>query len=148
MPKPKGKPKKLRQQYGVLPYRLTDGGSVEVLLVTSRETRRWIIPKGWPIKKLKPVTAAKREAYEEAGIRGEGGPLIGAFRYVKRMEFGPDRPCQVDVFPLRVTEELDEWPEMTERERRWFGPEAAAEAVAEPDLKTLIRDFPAGPHAR
>jgi 8-oxo-dGTP pyrophosphatase MutT (NUDIX family) len=60
----------IRVQYGALPYRLDDGGSIKVLLVTSRETKRWIIPKGWPIKGLKPSKAAAREAYEEAGVRG------------------------------------------------------------------------------
>ena len=74
----------VRVQYGMLPYQFTDANSLEVLLVTSRQTRRWIIPKGWPIKGLKPPKSAAREAYEEAGIRGTvGAKSIGVFSYQK-----------------------------------------------------------------
>ena len=58
----------MRVQYGILPYRRTKPNSLEVLLITTRQSRRWIIPKGWPIKGLKPVKSAAREAYEEAGV--------------------------------------------------------------------------------
>jgi 8-oxo-dGTP pyrophosphatase MutT (NUDIX family) len=69
----------IRLQYGVLPYRFTETNSLEVLLVTTRQTRRWIVPKGWPIKGLKPPRSAAREAYEEAGIRGTvGAKAIGS----------------------------------------------------------------------
>ena len=77
----------IRVQYGVLPYQFTDTNSLEVLLVTTRQTRRWIIPKGWPIKGLKPPRSAAREAYEEAGIRGTvGAKSIGVFSYEKSLE--------------------------------------------------------------
>src|SRR6476661_3610138 len=76
----------VRVQYGALPYRL-GSASVEVLLVTSRATKRWIIPKGWPIKGLTPAKAAAREAYEEAGVRGRvAGRAVGQFRYQKRLQ--------------------------------------------------------------
>jgi len=77
----------IRVQYGVLPYRFTETNSLEVLLVTTRQTRRWIIPKGWPLKELKPPKSAAREAYEEAGIRGTvGAKSIGAFSYEKGID--------------------------------------------------------------
>ncbi|WP_271199061.1 NUDIX hydrolase [Methylopila turkensis] len=133
--------KKVRQQYGALPFREAAGG-VEVLLVTTRETRRWIIPKGWPMKGRTPVYAARREAFEEAGLHGDALPEVGQFEYVKRMAFGADRPCRVGVFPLRVTEELTDWPEKDERERRWFSVPEAAAAVVEPDLSALILALP------
>src|ERR1700731_1369791 len=77
----------IRVQYGVLPYRFTETNSLEVLLVTTQQTRRWIIPQGWPIKGLKPPKSAAREAYEEAGIRGTvGAKSIGAFSYEKCLD--------------------------------------------------------------
>jgi 8-oxo-dGTP pyrophosphatase MutT (NUDIX family) len=142
MAKQQDRSPKTRLQYGAVPYRVTEGGEVEVLLVTTRETGRWIVPKGWPMKNTKPVKAALREAYEEAGVMGKGGRTIGAFNYVKAMAFGRDRPCRVELFPMLVTEELEEWPEMSERVRRWFSSEAAAEAVQEEDLKAILARLP------
>ena len=112
----------IRVQYGALPYRLADDASVEVLLVTSRETKRWIIPKGWPIKGLKPSKAAAREAYEEAGVRGRiAGGAFGHYVYEKRLEDrGTTVPCQVEVFPLLVKRQSKEWPESKQRTARWF----------------------------
>jgi 8-oxo-dGTP pyrophosphatase MutT (NUDIX family) len=132
---------KLRVQYGAVPYRFSPGGEIEVLLITTRETRRWMIPKGWPIKKLSPVKTAMREAYEEAGVSGSGGPAVGKFQYLKVLRSGPPQLCEVEVFPLRVEEELDEWPEWQERERRWFKPREAADAVQEPSLRELLTEF-------
>jgi 8-oxo-dGTP pyrophosphatase MutT (NUDIX family) len=130
-----------RLQYAALPFHLVEGG-VEVLLITSRETRRWVVPKGWPMKNLSPSAAAAREAFEEAGIEGsvaEGA--IGAFTYRKRLRDGTSVDLLVDVFPLQVTTERAQWPEKDQRERRWFRTDEAAEAVAEPELARLIRGF-------
>src|SRR5688572_19108780 len=97
-----GKTKAVRVQHGALPYRVGRDGVVEILLVTSRGTRRWIIPKGWPIKGLKPARSAAREAYEEAGVRGAiGSKAIGSFVYDKWIEEGVSVPCEVGVFPLK-----------------------------------------------
>ncbi len=112
------------------------------MLVTTRETHRWMVPKGWPIKKLGPLGTAMREAYEEAGVRGEGGPAIGAFDYLKVMRNGPNQICEVEVFPLLVQEELEDWPEKAERERRWFGTDEASAAVEEERLRTILLDLP------
>jgi 8-oxo-dGTP pyrophosphatase MutT (NUDIX family) len=126
-------------QYAALPWRSDDGA---VLLITTRTTRRWIIPKGWPIDGLSPHEAAAQEAWEEAGVRGEVGvEAVGAFHYDKVRKDGSLKGLRVDVFPLKVTEELADWPEARERERRWMTPAEAAEAVTEPELAALIRGW-------
>jgi 8-oxo-dGTP pyrophosphatase MutT (NUDIX family) len=128
-------------QYGVLAYRAGEGGEPLILLVTSRDTRRWVIPRGNPVVGLPPPLSAAEEAWEEAGVTGETGPLeIGSYRYQKRRRLG-SVPAEVFVYPLRVIEELDEWPEQAERERRWFPREEAAAAVQEADLAALISSF-------
>jgi 8-oxo-dGTP pyrophosphatase MutT (NUDIX family) len=130
-----------RVQYAALPFRLV-GGGVEILLITSRETRRWVVPKGWPMKGLSPSAAAAREALEEAGIEGSVAEhAIGAFTYRKRLRDGTSVDLLVDVFPLQVATERAQWPEKDQRERRWFRTDEAAEAVAEPELARLIRGF-------
>ncbi len=132
----------VRIQYGVLPYRIAQDGSPELLLVTTRETRRWIIPKGWPIKGLKPAKSAAREAYEEAGIRGTVSPKsIGRFSYQKRLDDGGTVPCEVRVFPMLVKRQVEVWPERHERDVRWFEPDKALSAIKEVALRDLISLF-------
>jgi 8-oxo-dGTP pyrophosphatase MutT (NUDIX family) len=146
-PKPKKRSKAakppIRVQYGALPYRLDDDASVEVLLVTSRGTKRWIIPKGWPIKGLKPSKAAAREAYEEAGVRGRiAGRAFGHYIYEKRLEDSVTTvPCQVEVFPLLVKRQAKDWPESKQRTARWFPATEAAALVANDELHNLIEQF-------
>ena len=131
-----------RLQYAALPYRVDGGGGLEILLITSRETQRWVIPKGWPMKSRSPRRAAEREALEEAGVRGEiMRAAVGAYSYVKRGPAGQNWLCRVDVYPLKVRKEKPSWREHRQRVRRWFSPQAAADAVEEPDLKALILNF-------
>ncbi len=128
-----------------MPYRSLGSASdarVDILLITSRETKRWVIPKGNPMSGLPPHAAAAIEAEEEAGIFGTiSATSIGAYRYLKRLEDGTSLMLDVDVFPLAVAEELGSWKEQHERERRWFSPAEAAAAVDEEDLADLIRSF-------
>jgi predicted phosphate transport protein (TIGR00153 family) len=132
-------------QIAVLPYRVTSpavDAPVQILLITSRGTGRWVIPKGRPIGKLPPHASAAVEAEEEAGVLGAACPTpLGSFRYRKRHSSGATVWTDVQVFPFAVTEELDSWKEQHERERRWFTMAEAAEAVEEPDLRALIRSF-------
>jgi len=133
------------RQIAALPYR-TDGpsadGGVRVLLVTSRETRRWVVPKGNIGAGAAPHAAAAQEAEEEAGVRGAICPTaLGSYRYRKRRGSGASLMVDVDVFPLAVTAELSHWKEQAQRERRWFSLADAAKAVEEPDLRDLIRSF-------
>jgi predicted phosphate transport protein (TIGR00153 family) len=129
-------------QYGVLPYRPDAAGGVEVLLITSKERRRWVIPKGNPIPFFLNYETAAREAFEEAGIEGRIATApIGTYRYDKRRRSGRPAAAIVTVYPFLVTREAENWPERRERERRWFPSAAAAAAVDEPELKALLAAF-------
>ena len=128
-------------QYAALPYRLR-GREVQVMLITSRRTRRWIIPKGWPMDGLKPQEAAAREAAEEAGIVGQiADRPIGSYRYVKRLKGERAVPVQVIVFPFRVDDQVPAFREQGQRMLRWLAYQEAASRIAEPSLQRLIRDF-------
>jgi predicted phosphate transport protein (TIGR00153 family) len=128
-------------QYGVLPYRVADDGGIEILLITSKERGRWVIPKGNPIPFMLNHESAAREAFEEAGVEG---PIAldpaGSYRYAKKRR-GGSAPAIVNVYPLEVARMAAAWPEDRERIRQWFAPEAAAEAVEEPELKVIILSF-------
>jgi len=130
-------------QYGALPYRFTKSDAPEILLVTTRQTKRWIIPKGWPIKGLKPAKSAAREAYEEAGIRGSvKTKAIGIFAHEKRSdEDGITIPCDVRVFPLLVKRQCKAWPESEQRVAQWLEPTVALSLVEEDGLRSLISSF-------
>ena len=130
---------KMITQYAALPIR-QGKKSIEVSLVTSRYSKRWIIPKGWPEKKLTPWQAAAREAFEEAGLKGkiEQKPL-GTFEYNKWLKPGKTVRCKVKVYSLDVRKELENWPEAKQRKRIWVSNEKAAELVAEPELKSILR---------
>jgi len=133
------------RQIAALPYRV-DGPSIDapvrVLLITSRENKRWVIPKGNPTPGLAVHAAAALEADEEAGVRGLVCPTpLGSYRYRKRQRNGASLMVDVDVFPLAVNRELDHWKEQSQRERRWVSLHDAAEMVEEPDLADLIRSF-------
>jgi 8-oxo-dGTP pyrophosphatase MutT (NUDIX family) len=132
------------RQIAALPYRSSgsSGAAVSILLVTSRETRRWVLPKGNRPAKLSPHKAAAMEAEEEAGVRGAiGSKRLGSYRYHKRQPGGGADLLAVDVYPLAVEQELASWKEADERERQWFSLDDAADAVEEPDLAQLIRSF-------
>ncbi len=137
-----GVARKVKPQFGALPWRNNKAGEVEILLISSRETRRWVIPKGWPIKGLAPNMTAMREAYEEAGIEGYPSMTpVGAYAYNKRHKTGRLAPVLVDVFSLQVVTEHEDWPEMHEREKRWITVGQAAAMVDEPELKAVIACF-------
>lgn len=133
------------EQIAALPYRSEGSGSdvsVRVLLVTSRGSGRWVIPKGNGMSGVSGHAAAALEAEEEAGVRGLVCPVpLGSFRYRKRKGSGASLMVDVEVFPLAVTDEFDDWKEAGQRERRWFSLAEAAEKVDEPDLRDLMRSF-------
>jgi len=131
---------KPRPQLAALPWRQGEG--LEILLITSRETGRWVIPKGWPMKGRSPFAAAAIEAREEAGVVGEiAKSPTGAYLYVKFRKTGRGQPCKVKVFALKVTGQEEEWLEKGQRTVRWFPADAAAAAVQERQLARLIRKF-------
>lgn len=136
------------RQTAALPYRADGAASdsaVSVLLVTSRESRRWVVPKGNIAPGMASHVAAAVEAEEEAGVTGAVCPVpLGSYRYRKKRGSGASLLVDVDVFPLAVTGELPTWKEQHQRERRWFSLKEAAEAVDEPDLRELFRSFAPG----
>ncbi|MFN4153100.1 MAG: NUDIX hydrolase [Paracoccaceae bacterium] len=115
-------------------------GRVQVLLITSRDTGRWIVPKGWPMEGKTAAETAVIEAWEEAGVQGEveAAAPLGFYRYDKLCLPKPPVPCLVSVFSLRVTQLVDKYPERKERRRKWFDARKAARKVVEPDLRGLL----------
>lgn len=134
-----GQPPQL--QVAALCWRRSAKG-LRVLLITSRDTGRWVIPKGWPMRNRGDAEAAAREAFEEAGLRGEvSRRSIGIYTYQKVLGPKQSIPVVVRVFPLEAREMLRTYPETGQRRVKWFPPEKAAKRVAEPDLAALIRSF-------
>ena len=130
-------------QVAGLCFRRSAGGKREVLLITSRDTGRWIIPKGWTMSGMSNAAAACEEAWEEAGVVDaavKSRPL-GAYHYPKVLDDGSIRPCRVEVFRIRVGKLAKSYPEARERKRIWVSPGKAAKLVDEPELKAILRDF-------
>ena len=125
------------RQCAALPFKEEDGETL-VMLITSRETGRWILPKGWVEKRLTEAELAAKEAFEEAGIIGHISDVpISCYRYTKRLEF-ETRECRVNVYPLRVTKLLDSWKEAHQRRREWFTLPQAALQVDDGELVTVL----------
>ncbi len=130
-----------RRQVAALPWR-GEGADLRILLVSSRETRRWVIPKGWPMKDKADYLAAAQEAYEEAGLDGEIlEKPAGDYDYLKRFKSGAAKLVKVDVYPMHVTGEHETWPEKGQRTLQWMTPVEAALSVQEPQLRDLIARF-------
>lgn len=128
-------------QVGALPFRVNSTGETEVLLVTSRGTGQWIVPKGWPMDGLSDPEAAAREAYEEAGLMGTiGKATIGIFTYEKAAK-GQEELSQftVQVYPLKVDRQLAFWPEAHQRRTAWMTPALAVVMIGNPTLCQLIQ---------
>jgi len=131
-----------RQQFAALPWRRDATGALEVLLITSRETRRWVIPKGWGKKGESATIAAAREALEETGAGGRLGEApLGHYRYIKQLKNGRQQAVRVAVYALEVVHEHEDWPERQVREKLWTSAAEAATLVDEPELQALIARF-------
>jgi 8-oxo-dGTP pyrophosphatase MutT (NUDIX family) len=131
-----------RVQYAALPFRSNGESKLEIMLVTSRGTRRWIIPKGWPKRGMPPYETAAKEAFEEAGVLGKVSKRsIGSYPYEKILKKGDTANCRVEVFALRVTRQSKSWPEKRERRIMWYPPAEAVRCVREPHLRRIIRNF-------
>ena len=127
----------LVEQSGVIPYRIMDG-KMEVMLITSSGSKRWVIPKGLIEPNMTPEDSAAKEAWEEAGVLGQVFPnLMGIYEYYKS-----GCTWQVDVFLLQVETVLDNWPEAYKRKRQWVSIPKAIKRVDEPDLKLILGDLP------
>jgi len=130
-----------RAQVAALPWRQGDN-EPEILLITSRQSGRWLLPKGWPMKGKTPCGAAAQEALEEAGIKGSicEAP-VGSYFYDKLEPDGRSTPCSVEVYPLRVERELEDWPEAAVRTRSWVSVSRAATLVHEDGLSDFLRQL-------
>jgi len=132
----------VRNQFAALCYRINKKGNPKILLVTSRGTGRWVLPKGWPMDGRTPAASAAQEAWEEAGVRGTAGDqCLGLYSYQKWLSRAVPLPIIVMVYPLAVTKLVDEFPEQDQRVRRWFSPAKAAGNVQEPELARILQEF-------
>lgn len=131
-----------RVQMAALCYRTRDAQK-QILLITSRGTGRWIIPKGWPISGKTSCETALQEAWEEAGVKSDSSETdaIGSYTYEKRFDNGLSATVETTVYPVAVETLSDSFPEADERNRKWVSPKEAANLVAEPELKKLLEDF-------
>jgi 8-oxo-dGTP pyrophosphatase MutT (NUDIX family) len=131
-----------RVQFAALCTRNTNEG-VQVLLITSRDTGRWIIPKGWPIDGLNGAQTARQEAWEEAGVRARTvqEKPAGKFAYEKILKDGSAQPVLTTVFRIEVQDLAEDFPEKGQRTREWVSPTTAAERVHEPGLRDLLRQL-------
>ena len=129
------------EQYGAICYRRRpDRQNVEILLITSRESGRWVIPKGWPINGKLPHQVAEREAWEEAGVKGKARKKsFGYYTYLKTLDSGEIVPSVVQVHVLEVARLDERFPERGLRQLQWLSPDEAAARVREPELKSLLR---------
>lgn len=131
----------VRTQFGTLCWRL-NGDKVQFLLITSRQRRRWIIPKGWPVDRATPTEAAATEAWEEGGAVGKVAPIcLGIYSYNKYVGGSEVFPCVVAVFPMRVKKLHADYPEKDQRRRKWFSRKKAAKLIDEPELAHMILHF-------
>ncbi|SFN59206.1 8-oxo-dGTP pyrophosphatase MutT, NUDIX family [Roseovarius lutimaris] len=131
----------VRTQFAALCYRMVRN-KPEILLITSRGSGRWIVPKGWPMAGKTPAEIAELEAWEEAGVRGRAYEhCLGAYSYTKAI--GPERglPCLAMVYPVRVKTLAGKFPEAGQRKHKWLRPKKAAARVDEPELAHIIRVF-------
>ena len=130
--------KERRQQFAAICYRKA-GNGCEVLLVTTRGSGRWVVPKGWPIRDKAPQEVAEQEAFEEAGVKGKAGwKPVGHYTYAKQLQDGRIAPCLVEVYAVKVEKVARKFKEHGQRERRWVSFTDAPNLVVEPDVRGLI----------
>ncbi len=130
------------QQIAALPVHRDKKGRLRVLMVTSRDTGRWVMPKGWLMDGKKPWRAAEIEALEEAGAVGFiSNTAIGTYHYAKLLDDGRSLLCRVTVYPMMVEHLKRRWKERKERKRHWFSPKKAARLVEETELTALLTEL-------
>lgn len=131
----------VRSQFAALCYRIVHD-KPQILLITSRKTRRWIVPKGWPMDGMTPAQCAAQEAWEEAGVVGKAlDRCLGLYSYSKALNSAGGMPVVAMIYPVRVKSLAADFPEKGQRRRKWFSPKKAASRVVEPELARILRDF-------
>jgi len=133
-------------QHAALCFRIDAKGAPEILLITSRDTGRWVIPKGWPVPGRDAAGSALQEAWEEAGVKGKvHDTCLGLYSYGKVLDGKTVLPTVVTVYPVAVDRLAKTYPEVGARRRKWFSPAKAATKVDEPELADLIARFDPAP---
>ena len=131
----------IRTQFAALCYRIK-GDKVQILMVTTRRSGRWIVPKGWPVDGQTPQESAMQEAWEEAGVIGQPDARpLGLFSYTKMLDEDETLPCVAMVYAVRVKSLAQDFPEKGQRKRKWVSRKQAASMVGEPELARILRDF-------
>jgi 8-oxo-dGTP pyrophosphatase MutT (NUDIX family) len=131
---------KTPHQIAALPFWISPERSLEVFLVTSRGSGRWIIPKGNPIRGLTPKEVAAREAYEEAGLTGQiVSGKVGSFEF-RRLR-GSASICHVDAYPLQVKKQVRKWDEQRQRTVLRCDVTTALSLVCSDSLAALISSY-------
>ena len=121
-------------QSGVIPYRRKNG-TLEILLVTTIRKKNWIIPKGFIEYNLSPFQSAKKEAFEEAGLRGSNTTrILGSYKAKKN-----GSELLTKVYSMKVTAVYKDYPEKNLRKRKWLSPADAAKKVSIPEVAKMIR---------
>ncbi|HEU0310880.1 MAG TPA: NUDIX hydrolase [Sphingomicrobium sp.] len=131
---------------GALPFRETDAGRVDILLIRRLDRHVWTVPKGRLVAGRTDHESAELEAFEEAGVAGSiSETAIGSFLYNKAATMKPEHAeiVEVALFPMMVDCELPQWPEMAKRERRWFRQHDVARFVLPGELRDLLTGFTA-----
>ncbi len=138
----------VRTQFAALCYRIRKS-KIQVLMITSRGSQRWIVPKGWPMDGRTPAASAAQEAWEEAGVRGRSDErCLGIFSFSKDADDLGALPCLAMVYAVEVDSLAEEFPEAGQRQRKWMSRKKAARLVSEPELARILRDFDPRPDAR
>ena len=131
----------IRTQFAALCFRIRRG-KVQILVITSRRSKRWIMPKGWPMDGRTPAATAAREAWEEAGVTGVASDTcLGVYPYEKNVNAQDELRCLAMLYPVEVKSLAKKYPESGQRRRRWVSRKKAARMVAEPELARMILDF-------
>lgn len=132
----------VRSQFAALCYRRRKG-RLQILLITSRRSKRWIVPKGWPIHAKTPEAAVLQEAWEEAGVSGHvTGGCLGVYSYTKEIRSDvPPVPIVALLYPVEVKARAKIFPEAGQRRCQWMSRKKAMKLVKEPELRRIIRDF-------
>ena len=135
--------KEQRRQFAAICYRRSKtADGYEVLVVTGRNSGRWVLPRGWPMEGKAPHQVAEREAFEEAGIKGKAGKQpVGHYTYAKQIGDGRVAPCMVEVYAVKVDKIVKRYKEHGQRQRRWASFAEAQNLVEEPELQGLIMKF-------
>ncbi|MCV6592140.1 MAG: NUDIX hydrolase [Silicimonas sp.] len=141
-----GKSDRTIRQIAALPVHWDKNGKLRVLMVTSRDRGRWVMPKGWTMDGKTPWQAAEIEALEEAGAVGFiSDQPVGTYHYDKRLGGGKIRRCEVTLYPLVVEKLKRRWKEERQRKRHWFAPGKAAKLVEEDELAQILKGLAKAP---